>query len=113
MRVRVQDGTPRHDGQSLCETCRWSRIIRGRTLDEEIVECDASHVRPMRITFKVTSCSDYADNRLPTYHELVHQAWILRPATKRRGAGFVRGSDLEYRELAKVLSDTPERERNS
>ena len=53
MRVKVDGGTPRHDGESLCDTCRWSRIIRGRTLDEEIVHCDASHMTPMRITFKV------------------------------------------------------------
>ena len=111
MRVRVEGGTPLHEGDSLCETCRWSRIIRGRTLDEEIVHCDASHLVPMRITFKVTSCSDYSDSRVPSYHELVQQAWILRPATKRRRAGFVRGSDLEYRELAKVMSESPERER--
>lgn len=111
MRVRVEGGTPLHGGESLCETCRWSRIIRGRTLDEEVVHCDASHLVPMRITFKVTSCSDYSDSRVPSYHELVQQAWILRPGTKRRRAGFVRGSELEYRELAKVMSETPDRER--
>src|SRR5215831_8481017 len=111
MRVKVQDGTPRHDGESLCDTCRWSRIIRGRTLDEEIVHCDASHTTPIRITFKVTSCSDYADNRLPTYGELVQQAWILKPATKRRRAGFVRGRDLDYREFADIITESRERDR--
>jgi len=111
MRVHIDRGTPRHDLEGLCDTCRWSRIIRGRTLDEEIVHCDASHMVPMRITFKVTSCSDYSDNRLPTYHELVNQAWILRPATRRRRAGFVRNSDLEYRELTQIMSDNPDHER--
>lgn len=111
MRVRIDGGTPRHHGESLCESCRWSRIIRGRTLDEEVVHCDASHTSPMRITFKVTSCSDYTDTRVPSYHELVQQAWILRPATKRRRAGFVRGSDLGYREFADVMSDDPDRDR--
>jgi hypothetical protein len=111
MRVRVEGGTPLHAGESLCETCRWSRIIRGRTLDEEIVHCDASHMVPMRITFKVTSCSDYSDTRVPSYHELVQRAWILRPGTKRRQAGFVRGSDLGYRELAEVMGAGNERDR--
>lgn len=111
MRVKVQNGTPLHEGQSLCDSCRFSRIIRGRTLDEEIVHCDASHVAPMRITFKVTSCSDYADSRVPSYGELVQQAWILRPGTKRRPAGFVRGSELEYREIAQIMSEGRDRDR--
>jgi hypothetical protein len=111
MRVSVQGGTPRHDGHSLCDSCRWSRVIRGRTLEEEIVHCDASHMVPIRITFKVTSCSDYIDSRLPSYGELVQRAWILRPGTKRRPAGFVRGSELEERELARVMSESRPRDR--
>jgi len=111
MRVKVDGGTPRHDGESLCDTCRWSRIIRGRTLDEEIVHCDASHMTPMRITFKVTSCSDYADSRLPSYHELVQRAWILKPGTKRRPAGFVRGSELAERELEQIITESRDRDR--
>jgi len=111
MRVKVQGGTPRHDNESLCDSCRWSRIIRGRTLDEELVLCDASHMTSTRITFKVTSCSDYVDSRLPSYHELVHQAWILRPATKRRRAGFVRGSDLEYGELSQIMTESRDPDR--
>ncbi|HZT78139.1 MAG TPA: hypothetical protein VFA27_15905 [Vicinamibacterales bacterium] len=111
MRIKVDGGTPRHDADSLCDTCRWSRIIRGRTLDEEVVHCDASHMMPMRVTFKVTSCSDYADTRLPSYHELMEQAWILRPATKRRPAGFVRGRDLTYEERMRVISDGHDRDR--
>lgn len=111
MRVKVEGGTPLHDGESLCDTCRWSRIIRGRTLDEEIVHCDASHMTPMRITFKVTSCSDYTDSRLPSYHELLQRAWILRPGTKRRAAGFVRGSDLGDREIAQIMAESRERNR--
>ena len=66
---------------------------------------------PMRITFKVTSCSDYADSRLPSYGELVQQAWILKPATKRRRAGFVRGRDLDYREFADIITESRERDR--
>ena len=111
MQVRVHRGTPRHDGDSLCDTCRWSRIIRGRTMDEEIVHCDASHMTPTRITFKVTSCSDYVDSRLPSYHELAQQAWILRPGTKRRAAGFVHGSELDYKEFMDLMADDKDRDR--
>ena len=37
MRIKVQDGTPIESDHSLCTTCRCSTIVRGRTLDEELV----------------------------------------------------------------------------
>jgi hypothetical protein len=58
MRVKSCGGTPVNGGNTLCETCTPSRIIRGRRVDEEVVLCEASHLSPTRITFKVTSCSD-------------------------------------------------------
>ena len=61
MRIKIHGGTPSNDDNSLCHTCRYSRVTRGRKLDEEIVICDASHMRATQITFKVTSCSDYND----------------------------------------------------
>lgn len=72
---------------------------RGRTLDEEIVLCSALGFRGVRITFKVTFCSDYTDKRSPSYMEMMQEAWILHPGTKRRPAGFVRGRDLHDDEL--------------
>jgi len=95
MRITVRDGTPRHDGDTLCQTCRHSRITRGRRLDEELVFCDASHATTVQITFKVTSCSDYADHRVASYFELIQQAWILQPGSRKRPAAFVRAADLE------------------
>lgn len=94
MRIKIYGGTPQGSETNLCESCRASRIVRGRTLDEEIVFCDAMAMNPVRITFKVTDCSSYDDQRLPTYSQLAHQAWILTPATRRRPAGFVRAADL-------------------
>ncbi|HZR25818.1 MAG TPA: hypothetical protein VFA59_19625 [Vicinamibacterales bacterium] len=111
MRIKVHRGTPANDGDSLCYTCRFSRLIRGRTLDEEIVVCDASHMTQMRVTFKVTSCTDYSDNRVPSYGELVQQAWILHPGSRKRRAGFVRGSELRADEFADVMTDPRDRDR--
>jgi hypothetical protein len=74
MRIKVHGGTPANDDSSLCNTCRYSRITRGRRLDEELVFCDASHIKTTRITFKVTSCSEYSDQTLPTYFDLMQQA---------------------------------------
>jgi hypothetical protein len=110
MRIKVHRGTPPNDGDSLCYTCRFSRLIRGRTLDEEIVICDASHLTQTRITFKVTSCTDYTDNRLPSYPELVQKAWILHPGSRKRRPGFVRPNELTPEEFAEVVLDPRDRE---
>jgi hypothetical protein len=98
MRVKIYDGDGRDNDHHLCHTCRHSRIVRGRRIDEEIVFCDASHLRTAQITFEVTTCTDYCDKRLPTYVEMMEQAWILKPGTRRRAAGFVRASELEDEE---------------
>jgi hypothetical protein len=60
------------------------------------VICGASCMEGLRVTFRVTSCTEYVDATAPTVHELYERAWILRPATKRRPAGFVRASELPY-----------------
>jgi hypothetical protein len=104
MRIKVRDGTPVDGESSLCTTCRCSTIVRGRTLDEELVLCNALGLHGVQITFKVTSCSDYADRRMPSYMEMMHDAWILRPGTRRRPAGFVRGSDLQEEEMTEFRS---------
>ena len=67
--------------------------------------CDASHMFPTRITFKVTSCSDYIDQTVPSYFELVQLAWILQPGSRKRPPGFVRASDLRDEDFARYMSD--------
>jgi hypothetical protein len=105
MRIKIHGGTPVHDGDSLCNTCRHGRITRGRSVNEEIVFCDAAHMFTTRITFKVTSCSDYSDHGVPSYFELLQQAWILQPESRKRPAGFVRATDLRDEEYARYMSD--------
>jgi hypothetical protein len=105
MHLKVHNGTARSSESSLCNTCRLSTIIRGRTLDEEIVQCRAMSMRPTRVTFKVTFCSAYTDERMPSYFEMMEQAWILQPASKKRPAGFIRGSELREEELARMMAE--------
>ena len=105
MRVKVQNGTVIHTDSSLCTTCRHSTVIRGRTLDEEMVHCQAAPMSSVRITFKVTSCSAYNDERLPSYMQLLEDAWILQPGSKRRPAGFVRSRDLEEEDVRFLMKD--------
>lgn len=104
MHIKVQNGTPAESQSSLCATCRCSTIIRGRTLDEELVVCSALGLRGVQITFKVTFCSDYADKRSPSYMEMMQDAWILQPGTRKRPAGFVRGSEMHEDELFDLRS---------
>jgi len=103
MRINVRGGTARNDADTLCQTCRHSRITRGRKIDEELVFCDASQSATVQIGFKVTSCSDYADRRTPSYLELMHQAWILQPGSPKRPAAFVRATDLQEGEITRHL----------
>jgi hypothetical protein len=105
MRIKVHDGTAPNGESSLCNTCRHSTIIRGRSLDEEIVQCLAVTMSATRVTFKVTSCSAYTDDRLPSYMELFEKAWILQAGSKRRPAGFIRGSELQDEELSGIMSE--------
>jgi hypothetical protein len=106
MLIKVYNGTITHATRSLCETCRNATITRGQRLEDEIVRCEAQPMsHPVLIWFKVTECSAYIDARLPTYAQLLEQAWILKPTSGRRPAGFVRSSDLREDELREVLSE--------
>jgi hypothetical protein len=109
MLIKVYGGTRLQDGESLCDTCVHSRIIRGRRLEEELVLCTELTLNTVQITFKVTSCSEYADNREPSYHELCEKAWILRPASRQRAAGFVRAGDLSKDEARRLFSEPKEK----
>jgi hypothetical protein len=111
MHIKVQNGTPTDTESTLCATCRCSTIVRGRTLDEELVVCSALGLRGVQITFKVTFCSDYADKRSPSYMEMIQDAWILQPGSRKRPAGFVRGSELQEEELFDLRSTVRKRGR--
>lgn len=111
MHIKVQNGTPSGGETTLCATCRCSTIVRGRTLDEELVVCSALGLRGVQITFKVTFCSDYADMRQPSYMEMIQDAWILQPGSRKRPAGFVRSSELQEEELFSLRSAVPKRGR--
>jgi hypothetical protein len=110
MHLKVQNGTVSNSDSSLCNTCRLSTIVRGRTLDEEIVQCHALSMRSTRITFKVTHCSAYSDARHPSYMQMLEHAWILRPGSKKRPAGFIRSADLREDELSDIMVDIHKRD---
>ena len=74
-------------------------------MDEEIIECRILGYGHRRITFRVTSCSDYTDARLPSIMELMENAWVRRRAATRRPAGFIHGKNLRAEELLQMRSE--------
>ena len=94
MRINIRGGTVDHGQRSLCETCRWATIIKGRKLGDEIVECNQLSYRDQRVRFPVTSCSSYSDRRQPRLRHMEEIAWILRSDPHRNQVGFVRSNRL-------------------
>ena len=94
MRINIRGGTVDHGQRSLCETCRWSTIVRGPRLENEIVECSQLSYRNQRVTFPVTSCSSHADRRQPRLRDMEEVAWVLRSDPHRNQVGFVRSNRL-------------------
>jgi len=97
MRLKVVEGT-RHEGASLCLTCRNAVIIQGTALGEEIMECNRLSSANSRIPFPVVKCSAYSDRRVPGIGEMEEIAWILRTDPRRKHIGFVRAHDLKPHE---------------
>jgi hypothetical protein len=93
MRLKIQRGTADNGEPTLCATCRFATIVKGRSLSNEIIECGklSDH---NRITFAVTSCSAYSDSRRAAVHQMEEIAWILRSDPKKNTIGFVKASEL-------------------
>lgn len=104
MPLKIHGGTARDDEPSLCLTCRYATIIRGKNLHDEIVECGLLYHENSRITFPVTYCSGYSDRRQPTLRHLEEIAWVLRTDRKKNPIGFVPARDLRRKERH-VLDD--------
>jgi hypothetical protein len=94
VRIKVRGGTVDHGQRSLCESCRWSTVIRGTKLGEEIVECDQLSYRNQRVPFPVTSCSRYGNSERASLKEMEEIAWVLRSDPHRNQVGFVHANRL-------------------
>lgn len=94
MRLKVRGGTAMHGGQPLCHTCRYATIVRGSSLNEEIIECGRLFGPNQVIRFAVTFCTQYLSKEHPTLRDMEDIAWVLRSDTKKNTVGFVRSRDL-------------------
>jgi hypothetical protein len=95
MRIKMQGGTVQNRQSSLCHTCRHATVVRGARLRDEIVECALLGYRHNRVTFSVTSCTDYVSRQHPSLREMEETAWILRTDAKRHRIGFVPSKELK------------------
>ena len=95
MHIKVRGGTAASDEPSLCATCRYATVIKGRSLREEIVECSQLADGHGRIAFPVAHCTKYCHRNHPSLYEMESIAWVLRTDASRRAIGFVRSRDLE------------------
>jgi hypothetical protein len=104
LRIKIQGGTVKHGQSSLCLSCRYATVVRGRRLKEEIVECDRLSAGHNLVRFPVTSCSGYLNRCHPSLREMEEIAWVLRTDAGKKHIGFVQSHRLEPRERF-VLAD--------
>ena len=95
MKIQIRGGTARHDEPPLCTTCRHAKIATGIRACDEIVECRELETR---ITFKVTTCSQYVSRQHPSLWHMEDIAWVLRTDARRNQIGFVQGRRLKLAE---------------
>ena len=100
MNIKVKGGTARSDGEPLCATCRWAKVVKGER-NEELTICSQVEAQ---ITFKVVSCTEFISRQHPSLWHMEDIAWILRTDNKRRQIGFVRARELKHYERH-VLDD--------
>lgn len=102
MKFTIQGGTARHGDPALCLSCRYATVVKGTAANHEIVRCGRVDER---ITFKVTSCTEYADRAHPSIYHLEDIAWVLRTDAKRGRIGFVRGRELKLADRLGLSED--------
>ena len=78
--------------ERLCESCRWSTVIRGPKVGDEIVECNQLSYVNNRIPFPVTSCTDYVNRNQFNLPEMIEMALMLKVEPRRTQAGFGPGT---------------------
>jgi|SRR5262245_8125917 len=94
MRIKVRGGTADHGKGSLCESCKFSTVIRGIKLADQIVECSQLSYENQRVPFAVASCSHYANQNQAGLREMEEIAWVLRSDPRRNEVGFIKSSKL-------------------
>jgi hypothetical protein len=91
MKIKIRGGTARHDEPSLCLTCRSGKVVQGQSYQDQLVHCGQLEAR---VTFKVTSCTEYVHRQHPSLWQMEDIAWVLRTDPHRKQIGFVQSRKL-------------------
>ncbi len=78
----------------LCDTCRWSVILKGTTQTEELVKCQYYGSVP----FSVVECKTYTERGRLTLHEMEYIATVLE---------FDARGSIGFRSPKDRISDSP------
>lgn len=87
--LKVRNGT-KHDGPSLCKSCRSGTIMCSGVNNQERTYCDSISEY---IHMKVTECSSYDNKATPSKEQMMRTAWILE--TNNREIGFIKASEYK------------------
>lgn len=102
MKLTIHGGTAREGDPALCLSCRFATVVRGVSANHEIVRCTRID---QRVTFRVTSCSEYVDRAHPSLYHMEDIAWVLRTDAKRNRIGFVRSRELKLADRLGLSED--------
>lgn len=100
-RIKVVGGTPQHGGRSLCFTCRRATVVKGQSLNSQIIRC---HALERAMEFPVSECDSHDDRSHPSLWDMKEIAWALVTDSRRR-IGFVPRKDWSEelrREIAEL-----------
>jgi hypothetical protein len=92
----VADGT--RNGEVLCRTCSYAKIIAGRAEGQELTFCTYND-KDEKVPFEVIECTKYDDKRLPGLYELKKIAWVINADGAKNKAGFVKPGSAEHSKL--------------
>jgi len=84
------DKTPNFSA-NLCETCKYSSIVKGCRYKDQIIYCNEMG---KDILFPVNECSSYATKNAQSLYEMKQVAWILTTKGKGKEIGFVKRREL-------------------
>lgn len=88
-KFKLVHGTPDFFRPSLCDSCRESQVMKGRTFNEEITLCHANGSQPFRILRPVMECSEYDDKSAPSLWQLEKIAWRIDMDNSSKPIGFL------------------------
>lgn len=92
--VKIRGGTQQGGAKNPCYGCKRATIIRGESLDQEVIDCSYVSTEILRISFKVTECNRFISNNHPSIREMEEIAMVLVTDTKKNQIGFVRHKEL-------------------